>query len=194
MQRLSETRVKRATPEATGAGEGQQPSLEGTGHMRIARDGTWYHEGRPIPRKQLVKLFATVLRRDRDGAYWLQTPVEKVRIHVDDAPFIAEELETRGEGGEQVLAFRTNVDDWVEAGPAHPIRVEPAPDTGEPRPYIHVRDGLEALIARSVFYRLAELATPAASEDGTNKEQAGEATLGVWSHGTFFPLNPTPRD
>jgi len=191
MQRLCETRVKRAPAGDSG---GDAPSLEGTGHLRIARDGTWYHEGRPIPRKQLVKLFATVLRREDDGTYWLKTPVEAVRIHVDDAPFIAEEVECRGAGREQVLAFRTNVDDWVEAGPEHPIRIAHAPDTGEPRPYIRVRDGLEALIVRSVFYRLADLAMPAPSPTQRQEDDPGEDTLGVWSHGTFFPLSPTRGD
>lgn len=161
-------------------------SLVGSGEFYIARDGTWFHEGRPFPRKALVRLFSTVLRRDQDGLYWLQTPVEKVRVHVEDAPFIAEELERRGTGRDQVLAFRTNMDEWVEAGPDHPLRVARSPETGEPSPYIRVEDELEALLVRSVFYALVELAEPAPFE--------GEECLGVWSHGTFFPLGPAPSD
>ena len=145
--------------------------------IRIARDGTWYHEGSPIGRKPLVRLFSTVLHRAEDGSFWLQTPVEKGRIQVDDAPFTAVELQVEGAGDAQVLRFRTNVDDWVEAGPDHPIRVETA-DSGEPSPYILVRERLDALILRSVFYQLADLAVSGRDEE----------TLGVWSKGTFFPL------
>jgi hypothetical protein len=161
-------------------------SLVGSGEFYIARDGTWFHEGRPFPRKALVKLFSTVLRRDEDGLYWLQTPVEKVRVHVEDAPFIAEEMEREGAGRKQVLRFRTNMDVWVEAGPEHPIRVQRSPETGEPSPYILVKDKLEALLARSVFYSLVELAEPA--------HQNGEEVLGAWSHETFFPLDATSAD
>ncbi len=153
--------------------------------IRIARDGTWYHEGSPIGRKRLVKLFASVLRRDEAGDYWLQTPVEKGRIEVEDAPFTVVELVAEGDGETQVLRFRTNLDDWVEAGADHPIRVETA-DNGEPRPYIVVRDRLEALIARSVFYQLVDLAAPG------RDPASGKETLGVWSKGQYFPLGPAP--
>lgn len=147
--------------------------------IRIARDGTWYHEGRPILRQRLVKLFASILRRDED-VYFLVTPVEKLAIEVEDAPFIAVEMTVHGAGREQVLVFRTNVDDRVMAGPEHPLRIETAPGSEAPSPYVHVRDGLEALIARSVYYDLVELA---------EVRQIGEAPwLGVWSAGTFFPL------
>lgn len=148
--------------------------------IRIARDGTWFHQGTPIGRKALVRLFASVLRREADGAYWLVTPVERGRVIVDDAPFTAVELAASGTGGDQVLRFRTNIDDWVEAGADHPIRVAEAPDSGEPSPYILVRDGLEALIARSVYYHLVELAV--------EREEGGGTVLGVWSKETFFPL------
>lgn len=148
--------------------------------MRIARDGTWFYRGSPIGRKPIVRLFSTVLRREADGQYWLVTPVERGRVVVDDAPFTAVELEATGAGRKQVLRFRTNVDAWVEAGPAHPIRVAHDPESGEPSPYILVRDRLEALIVRSVYYRLVELAV--------EREHNGETTLGVWSKGTFFPL------
>lgn len=148
--------------------------------IRIARDGTWFYRDSPIGRKPLVKLFASVLRRQADGAYWLVTPVERGRVIVEDAPFTAVELDARGAGRDQVLAFRTNVDDWVEAGPGHPIRVDLAPETGEPSPYILVRDGLDALILRSVYYHLVDLSV--------ERVHNGQKTLGVWSHGSFFPL------
>ena len=164
------------------AAAGAATSLEGTGHMRIARDGTWYHEGGPIRRRKLVQLFAGILRREADGGYWLVTPAERVHVEVDDAPFVAQEIERRGSGRDQVLAFRTNLDDWVAADADHPIFMTTSPATGEICPYIRVRAGLDALIARSVFYELAEIA--AAGADGG----AGEDAQGVWSHGTFFPL------
>ncbi len=149
--------------------------------MRIARDGTWFYRGSPIGRKSLVKLFSTVLRREADGEYWLVTPVERGRILVDDAPFTAVEVQARGRGADQVLRFRTNIDEWIEAGSPHPIRVAHAPDTGEPSPYIMVRDGLEALILRSVFYQLVEISV--------EQRKDGETRLGLWSKGTFFPLD-----
>jgi len=145
--------------------------------MRIAKDGTWFHEGRPIKRKPLVKLFSTVLRRDEAGVFWLQTPVEKGQIEVEDAPFTVVDLAVEGQGQTQVLRFKTNLDDWVACDATHHLRVI-ADEAGAPRPYISVRDRLEALILRPVFYRLAELAVA----DGP----AG--ALGVWSQGTFFVL------
>lgn len=148
--------------------------------LRIARDGTWSYQGSRITRKPLVKLFSTVLQRDAAGDYWLVTPVERARITVEDAPFTAVELAARGNGPQQVLAFRNNVDDWVEAGPDHPIRVSEDPATGEPRPYILVRDNLEALILRSVYYEMADLAD--------TRKVDGVEWLGLWSHGSFFPL------
>ena len=148
--------------------------------IRIARDGTWFHQGSPIGRKALVRLFASVLRREADGEFWLVTPVERGRVIVDDAPLVAVELAAEGKGRGQVLRFRTNIDDWVAADAAHPIRVVHAPDSGEPSPYILVRDGIEALIARSVYYHLVELAE--------EHEEGGETVLGVWSKDIFFPL------
>ena len=126
--------------------------------MRIGRDGTWYHQGRPIGRMRLCQLFATVLQRDPDGVYWLVTPAERGEIEVEDSPFLAVELRAEQDAGGQVLRFRTNLDHWVEAGPDHAIRIAASPVTGDPTPYIHIRDGLEARIARPVFYELAELA------------------------------------
>jgi hypothetical protein len=152
--------------------------------IRIARDGTWHYRGSPIGRKSMVKLFASVLRRDERGDYWLVTPVERGRILVEDAPFTAVECEAAGRGRDQVLRFRTNVDEWIAAGADHPIRVAEDPVTGEPSPYILVRDSLEALIVRAVFYRLVERAV-AHRQDGTDR-------LGLWSKGTFFPLGRLP--
>jgi hypothetical protein len=147
--------------------------------IRIARDGTWYHEGTPVGRKELVRLFSTILRRDPDG-YVLVTPGEKMRIVVEDAPFLAVLLDVEGEGRDQTLRFTTNVGDETVAGAANPIRVETDPETDEPAPYVHVRAGLEARIARAVFYQLADLAVPGAGED--------TGFLGVWSGGQFFRL------
>lgn len=146
--------------------------------IRIARDGTWFYHGSPITRKPLVKLFASVLRRDEHGEFWLQTPVEKGRIRVEDAPFLAVELTVSGEGRTQELSFRTNLDDVVVAGPEHHIRVT-HDDSQTPRPYIAVRERLEALIARPVFYQLVEL-----GEEGPGSPPG----FGVWSRGEFFAL------
>lgn len=149
--------------------------------IRIARDGQWFHQGTPIGRKELVRLFSTILRKDPDG-YVLVTPAEKMRIVVDDAPFLAVLLDVEGAGREQRLTFTTNVGDQTLAGSANPIRVVTDRATGEPAPYVHVRKGLEARIARAVFYQLADLAVPGEGE------QAG--FLGVWSDRVFFRLGP----
>lgn len=145
--------------------------------IRIRKDGVWFHEGTPIGREALVRLFSTVLRKDPDG-FHLVTPVEKMRIVVEDAPFIA----TRVDAEDGVLRFTTNVGDVVEAGPDNAIRVEMDPATGEPRPYLHVRRGLEALIARPVFYELVEMARERETPEGPR--------LGVESHGAWFPVGP----
>ena len=150
-----------------------QPERVGHIDIRVARDGTWYHEGEPFKRPALVKLFATVLRRDPDG-YCLVTPAEKLLIEVEDVPFLAVDLDVRGEGAQMELLFTTSVDDYVVADTAHPIRVEQ--HNSEPRPYVMVRDDLEALINRPVFYRLVEHAV---QED---------KQLAVYSRGTRFPL------
>lgn len=152
--------------------------------MRIGSDGTWYYQGSPINRKPLVKLFSTVLSRDEAGDYWLTTPVERGRIAVDDAPFTAVEWQAAGQGRDQVLRFRTNLDDWVEADSAHPIRVEHDQESGAPRPYLMVRDNMEALILRSLFYQLVEAAV--------ERRVGGSRHLGVWSKGAFFPLGMVP--
>ncbi|MFN3676711.1 MAG: DUF1285 domain-containing protein [Sphingomonas pseudosanguinis] len=151
------------------------PSHCGDSEMRIARDGTWYHQGSPIGRPTMVRLFSTILRREPDGRHVLVTPVEKLDIAVEDAPFVATVLKTEGEGRDGRLVFQLNTGDLVAAGPDHGLRFEEEEDG--PRPYLHVRDGLEALIARPVYYELAERALA-----------SGDSTPGVWSNGAFFPL------
>jgi hypothetical protein len=148
--------------------------------MRIARDGAWYYHGSPIERRQLVKLFGSILKRDVQGDFWLETPVEKCRIQVEDAPFQAVEMSVDGGGQNQRLSFRTNVDDIVIAGPENQIRVMIDSETGEPSPYLQVREGIEALITRAVFYDLVELAVEEQDNDRT--------VLVVWSEGVCFTL------
>ncbi|WP_151977805.1 MULTISPECIES: DUF1285 domain-containing protein [unclassified Roseovarius] len=153
------------------------PPFCGDLDMRIARDGTWFYLGTPIGRPELVRLFSTILRRDGDD-YFLVTPVEKVGITVDDAPFVAVDFEAEGRGAAQTLRFETNVGDHVTAGPDTPIRVTRDPETGEPSPYVLVRANLEALIDRKSFYRLVEIGD---RHDGW---------FGLWSGGEFFPVIP----
>lgn len=153
------------------------PSGDRVFDIRIAADGQWSHEGDPIDRQSLVRLFAGILKRDAAGGYWLETPAEKGRITVDDAPFVIVEMKQEGTEKTSLLHFRTNLDVWIVLGPEHPLRVSFNPETGEPRPYILVRDNLEALINRAVYYQLADLA-----------EDAG-GRIGVWSNGAFFPLD-----
>ncbi len=153
---------------------------DGAFPIRIARDGTWFYRGSPIRRPELARLFSTVLRRDGDGRYWLETPAERGTIEVEDAPFTAVELAAEGEGQAMTLRFRNNFDEWVTAGPDHPIAVTIDPDSGEPSPYIRIRDNLDALIVRSVFYELVEIAAPVRRD--------GRRVLGVWSDGKFFEL------
>ncbi|MCV2892427.1 DUF1285 domain-containing protein [Lentibacter sp. XHP0401] len=150
--------------------------------IRIARDGTWFYLGTPIGRPGLVRLFSMILRKDGDG-YVLVTPVEKVGITVDDAPFVAIDFDVEGKGRSQTLTFRTNVGDTVCAGKEAPIRVERDTKTGEPSPYITVRANLEALIDRKSFYRLVEI--------GTHEEHEGSRWFGLWSCGQFFPVIPS---
>lgn len=191
--------MPRASPESTitdaalpaGAGRPGAPELppaDACGHfgLRIARDGTWYYHGSPIGRKAIAKLFATVLRREDDGSYWLVTPAERGRIDVDDAPFVATELEVRQEMGRQQLIFTTNLDRVVTADAEHRLRVEPWPDRGASgeggTPYLHLGAGLDARLSRPVYYQLAEIAEVRETERGP--------AYGVWSEGIFFPLGP----
>ena len=125
--------------------------------MRIARDGTWYYKGSPIERFKLVKLFASILTRDKKGHFWLKTKVERCRITVDDAPFLAVEMNVDSKKNKQQLIFRTNVDDEVVADEAHPIRVVVDEKTFEPSPYVLIRNGLEARLTRAVYYQMVEI-------------------------------------
>jgi hypothetical protein len=154
------------------------PPFCGDLDMRIARDGTWFYLGTPIGRFELVRLFSSILKLEA-GKYYLVTPVEKVGITVEDAPFVAVDFSAQGAGETQVLRFETHVGDVTEAGPDNPIRVERDPETGEPSPYVHVRAGLEALIDRKSFYRLVDLGV---HHDGW---------FGVWSGGQFFGIIPS---
>lgn len=154
------------------------PPYSGDLDMRIARDGTWYHEGGVIRRPAMVKLFSSILKLE-DGKYFLVTPVEKVGITVEDAPFVAVDADAAGNGEAQVLTFTTHVGDRVAAGPDNPIRLSVDPESGAPAPYVMVRAGLEARIDRKTFYRLADL--------GVHRD----GWFGLWSGGAFFPLMPS---
>jgi uncharacterized protein len=147
--------------------------------LEIRANGTWAYRGSPITRPALVKLFASVLRRDEDGRHYLVTPVEKIDVAVADAPFIAVEMEASGEGRGQTLTFRTNTEDVVICGPDHPIRFADETGDGGFKPYILVRGRLEALVARALCYDLADLASMGPGD---------ESATGVWSEGTFFPF------
>ena len=151
--------------------------------IRIDAKGQWHHEGGKINRQALVNLFSKVLYRDDDGGYWMITPAEAARIRVEDAPFVALELIDDSQGDEPVIKVRTNVGEVVTLDEDHPIRVEINPNTGEPRPYIVVRDRLEALVSRSVFYQMVE--------ESEEIEIDGAPVMGVWSQGVFFPLGNT---
>lgn len=153
------------------------PDHCGHSDMRIARDGTWFHQGSPIGRPAMVRLFSTILRREADGRHVLVTPVEKLDIDVEDAAFVAVEMKVEGEGAAADIAFRLNTGDLVPAGPGHELRFEEHGDG--PHPYLHVRGGLEALIVRSVYYDIVALAL-----------NNGSTPPGVWSRGSFFPIAP----
>lgn len=169
-----------AAARAAGKGKGLppvhlwNPPFCGDLDMQIKRDGTWFYLGTPIGRFELVKLFSSILKLE-DGKYFLVTPVEKVGITVEDAPFVAVDFEVEGD----VITFETHVGDCVSAGPEHPIRVERDAETGEPSPYVMVRAGLEALIDRKSFYRLVEI--------GAHHE----GWFGLWSNGAFFRIIPS---
>jgi hypothetical protein len=152
------------------------PERCGHSGMRIARDGTWYHEGQPIRRPEMVRLFSTILRREPDGRHLLVTPAEKLDIEVEATPFRAVEMRREGKGRDQRIAFRLDSGDAVILGPDHPLKIV---ETGSgPSPRILVRNGLEAELTRSLYYELAEVAL-----------SAGEDPAGLWSDGAFFPLD-----
>ena len=154
------------------------PPFCGDLDIRISRDGTWFYMGTPIGRPELARVFSTILKREGDK-YFLVTPVEKVGITVDDAPFLAVDFHVTGSGSAQVLEFTTSMGDQTKASAENPLRIERDADTGEPAPYVHVRRGLEALIDRKSFYRLIDIGT---HHDGW---------FGLWSSGVFFPIIPS---
>ena len=176
---------------ATRAGKGPapvekwNPDFCGDLDMEIRADGTWFYLGTPIGRMPLVQLFSTVLRKDEDGRTYLVTPVEKVGIRVVDAPFVAVEMNVSGEGDAQIITFRTNVGDVVEAGPANPLRFVDEKDTGGLKPYLLVRGRLEALVARPVMYELVN--------HGEEIEVNGTPMFAVRSKGVVFPVMPADR-
>ena len=161
------------------------PDFCGDLDMEIRRDGTWFYLGTPIGRMPLVQLFSTVLRKDADGKTYLVTPVERVGIRVVDAPFVAVEMNVSGAGGDQIITFRTNVGDVVEAGPEHPLRFVDEDETGGLKPYVLVRGRLEALVARPVMYELVG--------HGEEVDIGGRLMFAVRSKGEVFPIMPADR-
>jgi hypothetical protein len=153
-----------------------EPDYCGDIGLKIARDGQWSYAGSPIGRVKLVELFSTILRRDPDDEYYLVTPAEKIRVEVEDVPFIAVGMEVEGSGPNQKLTFRTNVGDIAMADAEHPLRFEIDPQTQEPSPYIHIRARLDARINRAVYYELVELGCE------------HEGYFGIWSGGVFAPI------
>ena len=187
MQAPGSGQLEALTRAATGARAKGPPPVHlwnppfcGDIDMRIARDGNWFYMGTPIGRPALVRLFASILRKDPER-YVLVTPVERVGIRVDDAPFLGVELDVAGAGEAQQLRLRTNVEDWVNIGPEHPLRFAPGASEGL-KPYVLVRAALEALVKRALFYELAALGAP--------RLVAGVEMFGVWSGGAFFPMAP----
>jgi hypothetical protein len=178
------TVAARQATNATSGGKGLppvhlwNPPFCGDLDMRIATDGTWYYMGTPIGRPALVRLFSTILKRE-DGKHFLVTPVEKVGIRVDDAPFLAVEMQKRASGDGTTLRFRTNVDDWVDCDAAHRLRFEAAADGGL-TPYLHVRADLWAKVTRALYYDLVDM--------GEARMVDGQEMFGVESAGEFFPM------
>ena len=158
------------------------PDYCGEMDMVIKADGSWWHEGSRITRRGLIDLFASILRKDADGETYLVTPVEKIKIVVERAHFIAVRVDMEGEGEDQRIFFTTNLDEVIEAGPDSPIRVETDIDSLEPTPFVGVRGRLEASLNRPVFYELVENAVERDTPDGMQ--------LGVWAGKMFFPLGP----
>lgn len=174
--------------------ESWNPPYCGDIGLKIRGDGTWLYQGSPIGRPALVKLFASVLRKDADGRTYLVTPAEKIDVEVEDAPFLAVEMDVQGRGRDQQLVFRTNVDDVVACGPQHPLRFcEQQPGRGL-KPYVLVRGRLEALLTRALLYDLVALAVDKAGTDLMHTDRAGKGghdqhrVAGLWSGGEFFPI------
>lgn len=173
--------VRRAAPRGLPPVEKWNPPFCGDLDMRIARDGTWYYLGTPIGRKPLVKLFSSIIKKEGDD-YFLVTPVEKIGITVEDAPFVAVDFTVQGDGQDANITFTTQVGDQATAGADHMIRITRDPETGEPSPYVNIRRNLDALIDRKSFYRLVDI--------GVAHSVEGEDWFGIWSGGVFFPFIP----
>ncbi len=156
------------------------PELSGDMDLRISRNGDWVHEGRPLGRKAIVRLFSTILRREEDGEYYLVTPVEKWRIKVEDTPLLAHSVEIEGEGEGQIIRLTTNVGETLEVSDEHPLEVGTYADSGQPRPVIRVRHGVDALLTTSAYYDLAEHVVEKTVDE--------KAVLGVFSHGNFYKI------
>lgn len=198
MTRTPGTPVLQAQPSVQGGSE-SPPSFHHpvapplpTGRVLIAdlnisidRNGAWYYQGSVISRKELVCLFASVLSRDEEGGYWLVTPAEMGRVHVEEVPFIAVELFSAGAGRSRSISLRTNIDEIVTIDEEHPLTIVTNAVTGEPAPYVTVRAGLEAKLARPVYYELVEL--------GVEEVVQGAHMFGVWSCGHFFPIGNLER-
>jgi hypothetical protein len=182
-----EALISRAARAGKGAApvERWNPDFCGDLDMEIKQDGTWFYLGTPIGRMPLVQLFSTVLRKDEDGKTYLVTPVERVGIRVVDAPFIAVEMDVSGAGAGQIITFRTNVGDVVEAGPGHPLRFVDEDETGGLKPYVLVRGRLEALVTRPVMYELVE--------HGEEIDIGGKTMFAVRSKGEVYPIMPTEK-
>ena len=182
-----EALISRATRAGKGAApvERWSPDFCGDLDMEIKADGTWFYLGTPIGRMPLVQLFSTVLRKDEDGRTYLVTPVERVGIRVVDAPFVAVEMDVSGTGARQVITFRTNVGDVVEAGPGNPLRFVDEDATGGLKPYVLVRGRLEALVARPVMYELVE--------HGEEIDIGGRTMFAVRSRGEVYPILPAEK-
>jgi uncharacterized protein len=179
LSHLSLTEIEALIDEQGSAPVAQwNPPSTGHSRMRITPDGRWYHDGSPIMRESLIRLFSSILRREEDGRYVLVTPVEQQEIDVEDAPFCAVEIKSEGEGEARRLAFRLNTGDLILAGAEHAIAARGTAEA--PAHYLHVRAGLEARISRAVYYELANMAL-----------DEGHDPPGVWSAGQFFALEPT---
>lgn len=156
------------------------PELSGDIDIHITRDGQWLYEGEPLGRESIVRLFSTILRREQDGEYYLVTPIEKWRIQVEDTPLLAHSLHAEGEGRDQVLSVTTNTGETLVIGDSHPLEVGQYPETGEPRPVVAVRHGVNARLVTAAYYDLADLVR--------EETIAGQSVLGVWSSGNFYKI------
>ena len=160
--------------------ENWHPELSGDMDLRISRDGKWIHKGEPLGRDAIVRLFSTILRREEDERYYLITPVEKWRIQVDDTPLLAHSLEVEGNGKTQIIRLTTNIGEILEVGDEHPLDVSTYEDSGQPRPVIRVRHGLDARLVTAAYYDLAEHIVEETVD--------GQAVMGVFSQGNFYKI------